>query len=699
MKNNIGQQHKSVRAAAAIVIDKVLRCSQTASHSTTPTNSNKRSLLNINEHCEQGSNEAASQNATINIDSSSLALQQGAPARAKRSLLSINEHCEQGSNEAASQNATINIDSSSLALQQGAPARAKRSLLSINEHCEQGSNEAASQNATINIDSSSLALQQGAPARAKRSLLSINEHCEQGSNEAASQNATINIDSSSLALQQGAPAVSKRSLLSINEHCEQGSNEAASQNAKSISDKKTLDTILTNTLNNVPKRDQALLQELCYGCLRWYHQHNYLLNKLLSKPLKHQDNIVLALLLLGIYQLQHTRIPHYAAIAATVDAARELNVNWAVKLINAVLRNFLRQRQTLTQSLTKNSSVSSVYSHPLWLINALQKAWPQHWQEILTANNQHPPLHLRVNLQVTTRADYLQLLTQHNIVAKATPFTTGGILLSQPCPVTKLPNFAEGWVSVQDSAAQLATELLELKPKMNVLDACAAPGGKLTHILETENNLASVVGVEIDKIRLTKIQENLQRLFRSQTNFQSTSQRDTPYRDMSMEPLFHINKHGEQEHNFSPRQNATMQLTLINNDASKPQLWWQQPHKKFQRILLDAPCSATGVIRRHPDIKILRQPNDIAKFAAKQLDILNALWPLLDINGILLYCTCSILPEENWLTIERFLSQHQDAHHETINAKWGIAVKFGRQILPGMDNMDGLYYAKISKKK
>ena len=227
--------------------------------------------------------------------------------------------------------------------------------------------------------------------------------------------------------------------------------------------------------------------------------------------------------------------------------------------------------------------------------------------------------------------------------------------MTQPCPVEKLPNFQQGWASVQDSASQLAADLLELQPGLRVLDACAAPGGKLTHILETQKKLAKVVAVEIESSRLTKIRENLQRL------------------------------------------NLPTAATLICGDVTKPQQW--SNGETFDRILLDAPCSATGVIRRHPDIKILRSAADITNLAAKQLLILEALWPLLNVGGIIVYSTCSIFPTENWLNIEHFLAQHNDAQNIEINAPWGIAVKFGRQILPGMDNMDGFYYAKIRKQK
>lgn len=420
-----------------------------------------------------------------------------------------------------------------------------------------------------------------------------------------------------------------------------------------LTNNKSLDMALgtySNTSISLP--DQALLQELGYGCLRWYHQNYYLTHKLLSKPLKPKDNLVLVLLLLGLYQLQHTRVPQYAAIAATVEAARELNLNWATGLINAILRNFIRQQEKLLLSLKNNTAAD--YSHPKWLVDLLQHNWPQQWQEILLANNQRPPFNLRVNLRAITREAYLNLLTQNNIEAVATPHSPAGIFLPQPCTIEKLPNFQQGWISVQDTASQLTAELLELKPGLRVLDACAAPGGKLTHILETESKLNEVVAVEIEEKRLTKIRENLQRL-----HLESTA-------------------------------------TLICGDVTKPQKWWNG--KKFTRILIDAPCSATGVIRRHPDIKVLRLVEDIKNLVTKQLSILEALWPLLEAGGILVYSTCSVLPEENWLNIEQFLAQHSDAQELPIAAQWGVPVKFGRQILPGMDNMDGFYYVKIMKK-
>jgi len=438
----------------------------------------------------------------------------------------------------------------------------------------------------------------------------------------------------------------------------------------------------THTLSlNV--QDQSLLQELCYGCLRWYPQFEFLISTLLPKPLRKKEHRVFALLVLGIYQLMFTRIPEYAAIAATVDAARASNKNWATGLINAVLRNFSRHKKQLLQQLqaTALNNLSAYYAHPLWFINAVRQSWPHQWQEVLHANNQHPPMHLRVNTQAVSRANYLQLLAQHNITATSTPHCDTGITLAQPCAVNNLPYFQSGWVSVQDVAAQFAADLLELNSNMHhvrILDACAAPGGKLTHIIETIPKLlqpvtdsVAIVAIEIDQTRLQKLKENLARL------------------DASLSP--------SQPPQLLPPSSA---ITLLQANAMQPHTWWNG--KKFSHILLDAPCSATGVIRRHPDIKLLKTPATIAKLAEQQLELLEALWPLLADNGILIYITCSILPTENWQVIERFLENHKnkkDVYEKVIAADWGVATKFGRQILPGVDNMDGFYYARLGKIK
>jgi 16S rRNA (cytosine967-C5)-methyltransferase len=283
----------------------------------------------------------------------------------------------------------------------------------------------------------------------------------------------------------------------------------------------------------------------------------------------------------------------------------------------------------------------------------LQKSWPNHWEEILNANNAQAPMSLRINTKKITRGKYLGLLAKQNIAANIDKYSTSGITLDKPGDVSDLPGFNEGLFYVQDISSQLAVSLLELAPKQIILDACAAPGGKLTHILEAEDNLAQVVAVDIDNKRIGTIRENLDRL--------------------------QLNE----------------KVLLITGDARNPEKWWDKI--QFDRILLDAPCSATGVIRRHPDIKVLRTKNDIISLQKHQLQILEALWPLLKANGILLYATCSIFPQENTDVVEDFLQQNKDAKEIVINEPWGVETKHGRQIITGENNMDGFYYAKLRK--
>jgi 16S rRNA (cytosine967-C5)-methyltransferase len=396
-------------------------------------------------------------------------------------------------------------------------------------------------------------------------------------------------------------------------------------------------------------RDRALVQALCYGVCRFYTQLDVLLSYLLQKPLRAKDEDVYALLLVGLYQLMAMRTPEYAAVTETVNATVALKKPWARGFVNAVLREFLREQTALRAKLETDEEAH--YAHPAWWIKMLKKAWPKQWQAILLANNEHPPMTLRVNQRLTNRADYLKNLSAQQIAAESLAHTTQGVVLNAAQNAETLPGFSEGHFAVQDGAAQLAASLLELKPNLRVLDACAAPGGKLTHILELEPNLQSVVAVEKDAERLRPIKENLKRL--------------------------------------------GLQAILHCADAAQVKTWWDG--EAFDRILLDAPCSGSGVIRRHPDIKLLREPEDIAQFRETQLHLLDALWPLLKPGGLLLYATCSILPTENVEVMHTFLEMHPDAKEDKINADWGVQCDVGRQILPGMAQMDGFYYARLQK--
>ena len=399
----------------------------------------------------------------------------------------------------------------------------------------------------------------------------------------------------------------------------------------------------------VNESERGFVQELALGTSRWQPRLELLLNKLLDKPIKQADKDIEALIYLGLYQLLYMRTPEHAAINETVNCVIALKKTWAKGLINAVLRKCQRESDELFTSLAKDPVEFT--AHPRWLQKRLKADYPEHWQAICEANNAHPPMILRVNITHTTRDQYLELLQQNNILATACPYAPEAILLNTPTSVEALPHFNDGWVSVQDEAAQLAAHLLELKPQQRVLDACCAPGGKTCHILELQSELSEVVALDADSKRMIRVQENLQRL--------------------------------------------QLQATLKIADGRELDSWWDG--KLFQRILLDAPCSATGVIRRHPDIKLTRKAEDITALAQLQLELLTAIWPTLAVGGILVYATCSTLPEENTLNIEKFLATHIGARELAIDNQFGINQPHGRQLLPQINGHDGFYYAKLIK--
>jgi len=412
---------------------------------------------------------------------------------------------------------------------------------------------------------------------------------------------------------------------------------------------RSLAAVLAPGLANLRSSERPLGQELCYGTLRWYPRLAAIADSLLSRSLKDKDADVHCLILLGLYQLLHTRVPDHAALAETVAGAQGLGKPWAKGLVNAVLRRFQRERAAVLAGV--DGSEATACAHPDWLLGLLKAAWPGQWQAIVAANNARPPMTLRVNARRVSRAAYLEQLAERELHAWAAPHTTHGVGLEAPVDVERLPGFADGLVSVQDGAAQLAAPLLGLAPGQRVLDACAAPGGKTSHILELQPALSELVALDADEQRLARVRENLARL--------------------------------------------GLEAQLVRGDAGAPADWWDGA--LFDRILFDAPCSATGVIRRHPDIKVLRRQRDIAELAQAQRRMLGALWPLLKPGGILLYATCSVLPQENEQLISEFLAACHDARELPIEAAWGRRVSVGRQILPGEDGMDGFYYACLHK--
>lgn len=424
---------------------------------------------------------------------------------------------------------------------------------------------------------------------------------------------------------------------------------AAKALAAVLNGKASLNSSLPTQMDKVEDRDRGFTQDLAFGTARWQPRLSALTAKLLQKPFKAADADVEALLLVGLYQLLYTRVPAHAAIGETVGCADKLKKPWAKALLNAVLRRAQRESEALLAELERDPVVRT--AHPRWLQKSLKAFWPEQWEAICAANNAHPPMILRVNRRHHTRDAYLGLLTEAGIAATPCIYSRDGIILDAAADVRSLPGFAEGWISVQDEAAQLAADLLDLAPGQRVLDACCAPGGKTCHILEAEPKLAGVVAVDLEAKRLVRVRENLERL--------------------------------------------GLSAELIAADGRDTATWWDG--KPFQRILLDAPCSATGVIRRHPDIKLTRQPDDIAALAVLQGELLDAMWITLEVGGILLYATCSTLPTENTEVIEAFLARTPGARELDIASQAGIKQPHGRQLLAQEGGHDGFYYAKLIK--
>jgi 16S rRNA (cytosine967-C5)-methyltransferase len=424
---------------------------------------------------------------------------------------------------------------------------------------------------------------------------------------------------------------------------------AAQVLARVIGRRQSLTALLHDTDADLGAREHAFVQELCYGVMRWLPRLEFLLQRLLQRPLRAADADLRALLLTGIYQILYLRTPDHAAVSASVETARDLGKPWACKLVNAVLRRFLREREALEAEAAADPVAH--HAHPAWLLSAIRTAWPEDWQAVLAANNTPPPFTLRINRLRIGADEYQSRLAAAGLDSRRHIHARQALLVSPAVNVTSLPGFSDGHVSVQDAAAQLAAGLLDLAPGQRVLDACAAPGGKTAHILESEPGLAEVVAIDSDAERLEQAGQGLERL--------------------------------------------GLTARCLTADATEPAGWWDG--KSFDRILLDAPCSGTGVIRRHPDIKHRRTQQGLARSTELQARLLQNLWPLLAPGGKLLYATCSILPQENADLAAAFIACQKDAEHLPIKAEWGRPAGPGRQILPGEADMDGFYYACLTK--
>ena len=418
---------------------------------------------------------------------------------------------------------------------------------------------------------------------------------------------------------------------------------------KLLSEKGSLSSLLADTAAANPGANLPLVQEFTFGVCRWYPRLAFFAGRLMEKPLRAKDADVHCLILLGLYQLFFMRTPDHAAVNETVATTRQLNKPWAKGLVNAVLRQALRDRDALDTAAAADSEAR--LAHPAWLSDRICRDWPAEAETILENNNRQAPMVLRVNLQRQTREQYLAILAAHGIAARAGPNTATGIVLESPVDVSSLPGFADGGISVQDEASQLAATLLAPARGARVLDACAAPGGKTCALLETAGGELDLLALDNSNERLERVRENLAR--------------------------------------------TGLRAEVVCADATDSRAWWDGT--PFDAILLDAPCSATGVIRRHPDIKLLRQADAISRLANLQQLLLESLWPCLKLGGRLLYSTCSVLRGENEEQVNRFLTAHSDAAAVPLAHPGALPCTVGIQFLPGMAGTDGFYYALLEK--
>lgn len=411
-----------------------------------------------------------------------------------------------------------------------------------------------------------------------------------------------------------------------------------------VLDGRSLDAELAATWRTetaLTAQQRGAVQDIAYGVLRHLGKLDAMLGRLLQKPLA--DPPVRELLRVALYQLIHSQAASHAIVDHAVTACARLGHPQAKGLVNAVLRNFLRRRAEIEAAAA--ATHEGKYSYPAWWIRKLSVAYPDQWRAILEAGNARPPLTLRVNRRKSGRDAYLERLALEGIAAQAVG--NAGVIVEKPRPVTQLPGFAEGLVSVQDAGAQLAAELLDVRDGLRVLDACAAPGGKTAHLLELAD--LDLVAADIDGERLQRVAENLTRL--------------------------------------------SLQARLLQADAGDPECW--RSAGSFDRILADVPCTASGVVRRHPDIKWLRRSRDIAALTERQGRILDVLWQLLRGGGKLLYATCSLFREENARQVEQFVARHADARQIPLKLPEGTAGIEG-QLIPDAAH-DGFYYALLEK--
>jgi 16S rRNA (cytosine967-C5)-methyltransferase len=414
------------------------------------------------------------------------------------------------------------------------------------------------------------------------------------------------------------------------------------------------DAIAAAVRDGVPR---PATQSLAFGAVRWYYELDACLTALLDRPDTRLDAELRALMLVGLFQLLHGATPEHAAVSETVEATRALGRPRAAGLVNAVLRRFQREREAVLAGARAGRAAR--HAHPEWMLDAFARDWPAQWDSIAAAGNAEPPMWLRVNVRQGSRDAYRSRLADAGLASEPCAFAPEALRLAEPVDVNSLPGFAIGAVSVQDAAAQLAPRFLAAAAAMRVLDACAAPGGKACHLLELEPGLTELVALDVDAVRAGRIASNLARL--------------------------------------------GLAARVSVGDAANPPAWWDG--RPFDRILLDVPCSGTGVIRRHPDIKLLRRPADIPRYAAQQAVLLRSCWGLLAPGGRLVYASCSVLSAENADVVGGFLASEPSAVEVTESARlllpgalpWRLAGP-GCALPSGAADADGFYYACLEKK-